>query len=119
MSGSALNIGLTSLRAYQRALDSSSHNIANANTSGFQPEQAQFQEASAGGVVVNISQNGSVASGSASGPITPADLATQASGTDLATELVNSIQYKAGFEFSAQIVKAADEVLGTLIDINA
>jgi flagellar hook protein FlgE len=114
MSGTALNIGTTSLRAYQRALDSSSHNIANANTSGFQPEQAQFQEAVAGGVVVNISQNGSIASGS-----TPADLATQASGTDLSTELVNSIQYKAGFQFSAQIVKAADEVLGTLIDINA
>jgi flagellar hook protein FlgE len=115
MSGSALNIGMTSLRAYQRALDSSSHNIANANTSGFQPEQAQFQESAAGGVIVNISQNGSVASGSE----TPADLTTQASGTDLATELVNSIQYKSGFEFSAQIVKAADEVLGTLIDIKA
>ena len=115
MSGSALNIGLTSLRAYQRALDSSSHNIANANTSGFQPEQAQFQESTAGGVVVNISQNGSVASAST----TPADLAAQASGTDLSTELVNSIQYKSGFEFSAQIVKAADNVLGTLIDINA
>lgn len=114
MSGTALNIGITSLRAYQRALDSSSHNIANANTSGFQPEQAQFQEAIAGGVVVNISQNGSIASGSA-----PADLATQASGTDLSTELVNTIQYKAGFQFSAQIVKAADDVLGTLIDINA
>lgn len=114
MSGTALNIGITSLRAYQRALDSSSHNIANANTSGFQPEQAQFQEAIAGGVVVNISQNGSIASGS-----TPADLATQTSGTDLSTELVNTIQYKAGFQFSAQIVKAADDVLGTLIDINA
>jgi flagellar basal-body rod protein FlgC len=115
MSGSALNIGLTSLRAYQRALDSSSHNIANANTSSFQTEQAQFQETPAGGVVVNISQNGSVASGS----IAPTDLATQSSGTDLATELVNSIQYKSGVEFSAQIVKAADQVLGTLIDIQA
>ncbi len=119
MSGSALNIGLTSLRAYQRALDSSSHNIANANSSGFQVEQAQFQEAPAGGVVVNISQNGSAASNSASGSITPATLPPQASGTDLSTELVNSIQYKTGFEFSVQIVKAADEVLGTLIDINA
>lgn len=115
MSGSALNIGITSLRAYQRALDSSSHNIANANTSGFQAEQAQFHEAPAGGVVVNISQNGSIASDFAS----PANLTTLASGTDLATELVNSIQYKSGFEFSAQIVRAADEVLGTLIDINA
>lgn len=114
MSGSALNIGTTSLRAYQRALDISSHNIANANTSGFQPRQAQFQEAIEGGVVVNISQNGSVASGS-----TTNEFDFQASGTELSTELVNSIQYKIGFQFSAQIVKTADEVLGTLIDISA
>ena len=114
MSGSALNIGTTSLRAYQRALDISSHNIANANTSGFQPSQAQFQEANAGGVVVNISQNGSVASAS-----TTNEFNSQASGTELSTELVNSIQYKIGFQFSAQIVKTANEVLGTLIDISA
>ena len=115
MSGSALNIGITSLRAYQSGLDISSNNIANANTSGFQPQQAQFQEAIAGGVVVNISQNGSAASGLS----TSAALGTEANSTDLATELVNTIEYKAGFQFSAQIVKAADEVLGTLIDITA
>ena len=115
MSVSALNIGITSLRAYQRALDISSHNIANANTAGFQPEQAQFQEAIAGGVVVNISQNGSVASGFT----VSSELASVTSGTDLATELINTIQFKAGFQFSAKIVKAADDVLGTLIDIHA
>ena len=99
MSGSALNIGITSLRAYQRALDISSHNIANANTSGFQPGQAQFQEAVAGGVVVNISQNGSIASGSTSSTLT-----SEASATELSTELVNSIQYKAGFQFSKRVL---------------
>jgi flagellar hook protein FlgE len=96
------------MRSYQRALDSSSFNVANANTSGFSPQRANFQEASPNGVVVNISQNAST--------VGEADAA---SGTDLATELVNSIQYQAGFDFSAKIVKTADEVLGTLIDISA
>lgn len=114
MSISLLNIGSSGLQSYQHALDSSSHNIANANTAGFQPQEVNFQEASGGGVVVNISQNGSIASGSSANKAT-----NEASGTDLATELVNSIQYKAGFDFSAQIVKTADKVLGTLIDISA
>jgi flagellar hook protein FlgE len=108
MSGSALNIGLSGMKSYQRALDSTSFNVANANTSGFKPQQVTFQEVTPSGVVVNISQDASNVSESAS-----------ASGTDLATELVNSMQYQAGFDFSAQIVKTADEVLGTLIDISA
>ena len=117
MSGSVLNIGTTSLKAYQRALDSTSHNIANANTTGFQPQQANFQETIASGVIVNISQNGTIASSATGKQLS--DVSTEASATDLATELVNSIQYKAGFDFSAKIVKTTDEILGTLIDINA
>lgn len=108
MSNTALNIGITGMKSYQRALDSSSFNIANANTSGFTPQQVSFQENHGDGVVVKISQDGA----KASEPNAP-------SGTDLATELVSSIQYHAGFDFSAQIVKTADEVLGTLIDISA
>lgn len=112
MSISALNIGITGLRANQRALDVSSHNIANANTAGFQPQQAIFQEGVAGGVVVNISQAGNQASA------TPA-ASNEASGTDLNSELVNSIQYKVGFDLSAQIVKTSAEILGTLVDLKA
>ena len=106
MSISALNSGLSGLRGYQTALDSSAHNIANANTSNFQPEQASFQEGSNGGVTVNISRQGIAAS-------------ADASGTDLTTETVNSIQYKAGFDVNAQVVKTANEVLGTLLNTKA
>lgn len=113
MSISALNIGISGLRAHQRALDVSSHNIANANTAGFQPQQATFQEGLAGGVVVNISQPGSQAAETG----TPA--ASEASGTDLNSELVHAIQYKVGFDLSAQIVKTTAEILGTLVDLKA
>jgi flagellar hook protein FlgE len=106
MSISALNSGLSGLQSYQTALDSSAHNIANANTNGFIPEQANFQESGNGGVTVNISRQGSAA-------------ASAASATDLTTETVNAIQYKAGFDLNAQVVKTANEVLGTLINIQA
>ncbi|MBC3917509.1 hypothetical protein H8L32_08495 [Undibacterium sp. CY18W] len=110
MSVSALNSGLSGFKAYSSALDSSSHNVANASTAGFVPQQVSFQEQPAGGVTATISQEGaSLASQN------PAD----SSGTDLASEIVQSIQFKAGFDLSAKIIKTADQVLGTLIDIKA
>lgn len=103
---SAINVGLSGLKTYQSALDSTANNIANASTKGYQPEQVNFQEQSSGGVTATISKSGLAAS-------------TESSGTDLTTEIVNSIQYKAGFDLSAKIVKTNDEVLGTLVNIKA
>ena len=107
MSVSALSSGLSGLKAYSSALDSSAHNVANALTSGFTPQQVSFQEQSAGGVIANISKEGS------------ALFAQEASGTNLENEVVQSLQFKAGFELSAKIIKTNDEVLGTLINIKA
>jgi len=113
MSVSALNSGLSGLKAYASALDSSGHNVANANTAGFVPQQVSFQEQPAGGVTATISKEGaSLASQASQG-------SQDSSGTDLASEIVQSIQFKAGFDLSAKIIKSADQVLGTLIDIQA
>lgn len=107
MSVSALNSGLSGLKAHMSALDSTAHNVANANTAGFVPQQVSFQEQPAGGSTVSISREG-------------VSLALQEqSGTDLTSEIVQSIQFKTGFDLSAKIVKTADELLGTLIDIKA
>ncbi|MFC4160765.1 flagellar basal body rod C-terminal domain-containing protein [Chitinimonas lacunae] len=40
-------------------------------------------------------------------------------GADLASETVQSLVNKTGFQASAQMVKTADDMLGTLIDIRA
>lgn len=117
MSGATLNIGLSGLKSYQRALESTSHNIANSATAGFQPQQTIFQEAVKGGVVVNISQNGTSAVPLAIN-VSP-DATNETNGTDLATELINSLQYKVGFDLSVKLIKTSDEMLGTLIDITA
>lgn len=108
MSISALNTGLSGMQAFQRALDVTGNNVANVDTNGFEPQQAQFQAVSAGGVNVNAS------------PASPQSLSASApSGTDLVSETVNSLQYKYGFDMSAQVVKTADQTLGTLLDIQA
>lgn len=114
MSISSLNIGLSGMKAYQGALDSSAHNIANANTKGYQVQTASFQENTNAGVIVNISKTSQQLASQNTDPNTNSEAS---SATDLATELTNNLQYKAGFEFSAKIVKTADEMFSTLLDL--
>ena len=108
MSISSLSSGLSGMIANATALDSTANNVANASTNGYKPEVAAFQQGSVSGVTVNISKVGADAAA-----------AETPSGTDLATETVNSIQYLAGFKLNAQVVKTADQVLGTLLNIKA
>ncbi len=123
MSISALNSGLSGMQAFQRALDVTGNNVANVDTNGFKPQQAQFQATSGGGVSVTATTPGvagsapSAASGSTTAPQSLS--AAAPSGTDLVAETVNSLQYKYGFDMSAQVVKTADETLGTLVNITA
>lgn len=107
MLSSLLSNGLSGMRGNQTALDISSHNVANAETQGFIPQQAVFQEISKGGVTVSVSQEAFRMA------------AQDASGTDLVKEMVQSIQYQAGFDINAKMVKTADELLGTLINTKA
>jgi flagellar hook protein FlgE len=113
MSISALGSGLSGLRSFQTALDSTANNVANIDTPGYQPEKANFQNASNGGVSVVVNTpNASQAANTTNAGSAP-------SGTDYATEAVNSLQYQFGFDMSAQVIKAADHNLGTLIDLTA
>lgn len=109
MSVSALAAGVSGLTANQRALDVSAHNVANVDTAGFQPQQASFQESAPAGAGVSLSVAGR--------GLAAADGA--ANGVDLAKETTDALVYKAGFDLSAKVIKAADERLGSLIDIRA
>lgn len=108
MAISALGAGLSGLTANQRALDVVGHNVANINTQNFQPQQASFQESVPAGGGVTLSPQGlglAAADGS--------------SGTEVASSVVNQMIYQAGFQLSAKVVQAADERLGTMIDMKA
>ncbi|WP_426089689.1 flagellar basal body protein [Janthinobacterium sp. PSPC1-1] len=120
MSISALTSGTSGLTANQRALDVAANNIANANTPGFQPQSANFQEASPAGTGVTLSVEGrKLASESVSGTNANALKAAESrpNGVGLASELTDNLVYKAGFNLSANVVKAADQALGSLIDV--
>ena len=118
MSISALTTGTSGLTANQRALDVAANNVANANTPGFQPQRAQFQESSPAGTGVTLSAEGRRLSASENTP-GPADAsaASRPNGVGLASELTDTLAYKAGFNLSANVVKAADQALDSLIDV--
>lgn len=108
MAIAALSSGVTGLNAAERALGNSAHAIANIGTQGFQPAQAVFQESAPAGNGVTLSLQGQqLAQGDAP------------SATNLAAETTNSLVYKAQFDLSAKVIQAADQNLGTLIDIKA
>jgi flagellar hook protein FlgE len=111
MTISALQAGLSGLQANQRALDVEGHNVANMATQNFQPQQATFQE-TPGGTSVTIST-------AARGLSAAANAGGVPSGTDPASSITNSLVYKANFDLSAKVIQAADERIGTLLDIKA
>jgi flagellar hook protein FlgE len=108
MAIAALSSGVTGLNAAERALGNSAHAIANIGTQGFQPTQAKLTENAPAGSGVSISLQAQQLL-QVDGP----------SATNLATETTNSMVYKAQFDLSAKVVQAADQNLGTLIDIRA
>lgn len=111
MALSALSAGLSGMAANQQALDVQANNIANVDTNGFQPQQASFQEAAPAGTGVTLSAAGR--------SLSAASASSAPSGTDLAGSAVNSMIYQAGFQLSAKVVQAADQRMGTIIDIKA
>jgi len=112
MTISALQAGLSGLQSNQRALAVEGHNVANLSTQNFQPQQANFQETPGGGNSVTIS--------TAARDLSAADKTGAApSGTDPASSITNSLVYKTNFDLAAKVVKAADERIGTLLDIQA
>jgi flagellar hook protein FlgE len=108
MAIAALSSGITGLNVAQRALGNSAHAIANIGTQGFQPAQATFAENTPAGTGVSISMRGQ-----------ELQQVDAPSATNLAVETTNSLVYKAQFDLSAKVVQAADQNLGTLIDIKA
>ncbi len=107
MSLSALQTASSGLQASAAALANSAHSVANMGTANFQPARATFQESAPAGGGVSLSVQGRQLQASEGG------------GTDFATEATNSLVYKAQFDLSAKVIQAADENLGTLIDIKA
>lgn len=104
---SASAIGLSGMRAAQLRLDVGAHNIANAQTPGFQRQQVvQTANPESGGVTARVEREAQAAAESG-------DLG------HLAEDLVGGKMALYSFAANLQVVKTEQDMLGTLFDERA
>ena len=97
MLNDVLNIAASGLAAAQAQLNTTANNIANADTPGYRAQRVDLVDLSAGGVAISgISQESSV---------------------DLAKESVDLIREKAFYTANAAVVRTADQLMGTLLNM--
>lgn len=94
------SIALSGMNAAQTTLNSSAHNVANMNTSGFRRQ-----------VVVQSAQTGG-------GVSTSTTTATEL-GASLETDVVTQLQAKNAFLASLAVFKTSDKMAGALLDMKA
>ncbi len=106
---------LSGVQAGSRLLGVSAHNIANAQTEDFKRTQATFQESSAGGVVVSLTQDQRPGPQFSTGddPLNN----RQGSNVDLAEEIVHTLEATRIIEANLASIRAQDNALGSLLDI--
>ena len=106
---------LSGVQAGSRLLSASAHNIANAQAEDFKRTRATFEESSAGGVVVALSQD------QRPGPQLPTgdDSFTfrEGSNVELEEELIHTLEATNLIEANLASIRTQDRVLGSLLDI--
>lgn len=106
---SAASIGLSGMRAAQRSLDASAHNIANVQTPAFQRQTVEPTAVTgSGGVTTTLRQ-------------APQAQAQQGGGdfSHLAEDVVNQRVSLYSFEANLKTVQTQDDMLGSLLDTKA
>lgn len=94
------SIALSGMNAAQAALNSSAHNIANMNTTGFRRQEVVQTAQTDGGVSTSL---------------TPASV----DGPSLVTDVVAQLQAKNSFLANRAVFKTSDKMAGTLLDQTA
>lgn len=95
------SIASSGLRAAQLQLDSSAHNVANLNTPGFKRQTVELQEEpDQGGVRASLGR-------------------ADSEGASLETDAVGQMVATYAFKANVQVLKTADQMMGTLLDEKA
>ncbi|MCP4715356.1 MAG: flagellar biosynthesis protein FlgG [Deltaproteobacteria bacterium] len=114
----AMQSAISGLRAHSAKAAVAANNIANVNTDGFKASQAVIESGDAGSPEVTVSQS------SSDGPIVPetgglrgGNQYRELSNVDLADEFVQMKLAEHGYRANASIIRAQDEMIGTILDI--
>ena len=113
---SAVSSAVSALNAIETKMAVLSNNVANSQTNGFKKSRADLKEGEKGAVEVDITRVNTP------GPIVEAEenggvVEIEMSNVDLAEELPQTIIAKTGYQANLKMLKAQDEMLGSLLDI--
>ncbi|WP_180683864.1 flagellar basal body protein [Tepidicella baoligensis] len=95
-----LSIAQSGMQAAQVRLNAAANNVANAQTEGFRRDQVQQEAQAGGGVAARLDK-------------------VPQPGADLTRDLVEQKSATYAFKANLQVLKAADETLGRLLDTRA
>jgi flagellar hook protein FlgE len=109
---------ISSLSAHATKLAVSANNVANIETEGFKKSRAVLQEGPGGAVQVEIDRINTP------GPLIQDDggdqyTALEMSNVDLGEEIPQTMLTQTGYEANLTMIKTADEMLGSVLDILA
>lgn len=94
------SIAMSGMSAAQTTLNSSAHNIANMNTSGFRRQEVVQSAQPGGGVSTSLTIASEV-------------------GSSLETDVVSQLQAKNAFLASLAVFKTSDQMAGALLNLKA
>ena len=109
------NAAVSSVRAHGRKLDVTANNVANVNTNGFKRDQAVLQEGTAGDVHVHVRKDMTPAPPDPLAPDAPG-IEKELSNVDLADEMTGLIPTTIGYKVNLKVIRARDEMIGSLLD---
>ncbi len=110
-----LNAAVSSIWAHGRKLDVTANNVANVNTNGFKRDQASLQEGAAGDVRVHVRQDLTPAPRDPLAPDAPG-MPQALSNVDLTDEIPSLIPTTIGYKVNLKVIRARDEMIGSLLD---
>lgn len=110
---SSVNSSVSALKAAEKLLEVSAHNVANANTDEFKSQEASLNEDEHGGVKVTISES--------TEPGREYDRGdgerVESSNVDYATEAVNQISARVMYAANLASLKSHEDTYKTLVDM--
>ena len=133
---SSMSIGSSALSAFGAGMQTVTHNVANVNTAGFNPQRAEYSDiAGNNGTRLDAVFQGDGRAGQEGTRVSYDELRQRArdmgasegtpleslfpSGTSLEREMVDLVAMPHTYEANAQVVRTADDMLGVILDMKA
>jgi flagellar basal-body rod protein FlgC len=118
MSSVSFNNSMSGLQVAASKMQATAGNIANANTDGYRSQRVDTVQTGTGVAARAASVNGPNRADTAA-PVKPAESEAAPSDVNLTDEMVSMVENENFYEANLRALRAADDMVGTLLDTSA